>query len=325
MAKVLNYEQLTEYLRTCFEIEKTIYIQQSTLLNMNKQYHQLGRERKRSMPEKSYCYFSMGKLDGVGISIFIVLLAINFVTLIPLSSTNLLKAIDNLLDASGQILFRSILITAFIPVYCAIKGYIEYKNDLNKANTEYKIALREYDKSVQKDKERIETELLQKKLLAIQISQLKEKMEASKETRAKIYACNVLEENYRGLIPTAYIYQYLKVGKTLCLKFNPSTGDTGAYNLYDNDRRLDRIISQNDIIINKLDKLYDVVLSLKSDIMNMNIKINSLSSNFKQFSSQALKSINQIEAHSAVTEYNSECTRREIEFSTTMHAIGLWR
>ncbi|MEE0059874.1 MAG: hypothetical protein UE295_03500 [Acutalibacteraceae bacterium] len=319
MAKVLSYDQLTEYLRTCFEIEKTIYIQQETISKMNAQYNQLGRERKISMPQKPETYYSSGDVDALCIGIFAIILAILCFTIIPQATS-----IAGFFKAIVKLAIGSVIAVAFIPIYCAIKGSIETKEKEQRLNERYQTELREYDKAVQKDKERVANELLQKNLLSIQIRQLKVKMQESKETRKKIYSCNVLEESYQGLIPVAYIYQYLKVGKTLGLRFNPSTGDTGAYNLYDNDRRLDRIISQNDIIINNLEKLYDTVLSLKSDIVNMNIKINSLSSNFRQFSNQALKSINQIEAHSAVTEYNSECTRREMEFSNTMHALGLW-
>ena len=124
------------------------------------------------------------------------------------------------------------------------------------------------------------------------------------DTRARLYARNVIHAKYRNLVAVCSFYEYFDTGRCSSLE-----GHEGAYNIYETEIRLNRIICQLDEVLQELDQikntqreLYDAVNQCNRNISNLNGHLESIA-----YSSQ------QIAANSAITAYNSTIAARNSE------------
>ncbi len=83
-----------------------------------------------------------------------------------------------------------------------------------------------------------------------------------------------LHPAYRGLSPVAVIYGYLDTGRCTELE-----GHEGAYNIYEQEKRLGYIIDKLDVISNKLDQLNGTMMYLGQAIYQCNDKLDQLNEN----------------------------------------------
>lgn len=83
-----------------------------------------------------------------------------------------------------------------------------------------------------------------------------------------------LHPAYRGLSPVAVIYGYLDTGRCTELE-----GHEGAYNIYEQEKRLGHIIDRLDNISNKLDRLNGTMMYLGQAIYQCNDKLDQLNEN----------------------------------------------
>lgn len=83
-----------------------------------------------------------------------------------------------------------------------------------------------------------------------------------------------LHPAYRGLSSVAVIYGYLDTGRCTELE-----GHEGAYNIYEQEKRLGYIIDKLDVISNKLDRLNGTMMYLGQAIYQCNDKLDQLNEN----------------------------------------------
>ncbi|MBD4493572.1 hypothetical protein GUG78_17250, partial [Xanthomonas citri pv. citri] len=74
-------------------------------------------------------------------------------------------------------------------------------------------------------------------------------------------------------------YQYFKTKQTYSLGFDRSTGDTGAYRIYEYEKRMNIIITKLDTVIEKLDEIKNNQAVLYSTIIDANNKIDRMNKN----------------------------------------------
>lgn len=66
----------------------------------------------------------------------------------------------------------------------------------------------------------------------------------------QLYKADIIFPKYRNLVAISSFYEYFESGRC-----NTLTGHEGAYNIYENEIRLNHIIEQLDVVIEKLDEI----------------------------------------------------------------------
>ncbi len=123
------------------------------------------------------------------------------------------------------------------------------------------------------------------------------------------YQMNIIAPKYQhNLIAISSFHEYLTLERTHSLTFNP--GDSGAYNIYENELRLNVIIGKLDDIIDRLDQIKSNQYSLYQAIQSSNRTSNQILQAARQ-SSQRLEAI---ENNSVISAYNSVLTESNTRY-----------
>ena len=186
------------------------------------------------------------------------------------------KFVNTGFDKGGNIGFAIGLIVAigtvlFVMRYpiIIIKNFIKYKND-NKI-----IAVR----NAERVKENEYNQQNQRKRVAILEKELSAARRLYSETdsiRKKCYSAGIVYEKYRSLIPICMFYEYLVSGRCQSLE-----GHEGAYNIYENEIRMNIIITQMDQVIQKLDQIREAQHELSMAVKNCNSELKRLNSSME--------------------------------------------
>ena len=119
------------------------------------------------------------------------------------------------------------------------------------------------------------------------------------------FRTNILYHKYWDIIPICSFYEYIDSGRCSTLE-----GHEGAYNLYEQERRLDRILDKLDDIIWRLDDIRSNQTALYNVISSGNQKIDSLCG-----------SVNAIENSAAMTQYYSAISAANSSYLAWLHHI----
>ncbi|SDA38744.1 hypothetical protein SAMN02910368_00202 [Lachnospiraceae bacterium G11] len=148
---------------------------------------------------------------------------------------------------------------------------------------EHNRVMEEHNKAVQADMERVENENRQKEVLI----QKRDEMEAARQNSVNLLKslCEPIFEKYRfDVIAVSQFCEYLASGRCTSLE-----GPDGAYNLYENEVRLDRIIDRLDVIIENLEAirqnqymLYKAMLEGHQLMENMSRSISAIQRNTEE-------------------------------------------
>ena len=104
--------------------------------------------------------------------------------------------------------------------------------------------------------------------------------------RNKLYAYNVIFEKYRDPVAISSFTEYLISGRCTSLE-----GADGAYNIYENEIRMNLVITKLDSIIISLEQIKQNQFTLYTEMLKINTSLNTMN----QTMSQALGSIRNIE------------------------------
>ena len=139
------------------------------------------------------------------------------------------------------------------------------------------------------------------KIISSSVSKLKSALANTQTELDNLYSSNVIYPKYRNLIAVASMYEYIDSGRCSELE-----GADGAYNIYELEVRLDRIITQLDIIISNLEQikanqyyLYTAINNLKPQIDNV---VNEIKENTKKSDAVAV--------NTAITAYTAQVIER---------------
>lgn len=125
-------------------------------------------------------------------------------------------------------------------------------------------------------------------------------LNATQELLKKIYSANIIHPKYRKFIAVAQIYEYFETGRCSELE-----GPHGAYNLYENELRLNTIIDKLDVIVWELERLNSTMSMVVSAIDYSNRMLSNISA-----------ALDRIEANTALTAYNTQCIAFNTELSS---------
>jgi len=109
-------------------------------------------------------------------------------------------------------------------------------------------------------------------LLLGKIAESKTFIQDEKVVLEKLLSLDIIAKKYQNQIAIASFIDYFSTGR--CREYE---GSDGAYNLYENELRMDRIIIQLDEIIEQLEVIKDRQYAIYNTICMMNSKLDSLS------------------------------------------------
>ncbi len=315
----MTSQEIKKYLNSVLDIELNIYIQEETLLRMTNTYNDLGIKKNIPKPVKQIPYtdifsvmFSAGII--VGLISGIVGAIVEFV-----SNTGF-SAFFNAVIGFVAYGFIGLLAGAF--TLGSLVAFFKSRTAKENSNKNYRSQCDEYDMAIAKDRQRVTTELLQKNRLGNEIKRMQDILNNSRKTLSTLYSYNILNRDYRNIYAVASIYGYFEKGRTASLGFNQSNGDQGAYNIYENERRLNLIITNTQEIINKMDTVIQNQYELASGLQEAENKISNLCSGVSNFIYSAENSLKEIEKCQRITAYNSERAARELEYLNWMHILN---
>lgn len=156
-----------------------------------------------------------------------------------------------------------------------------------------------------------------KDLARRKLPELERMLNEEKDTLEKLYGLNVIYGKYRGIIPVGSFIDYFASGR--CDSFE---GPNGAYNLYENELRLDRISDKLDVIIVKLDEIKANQRAMYFALSEMNRTLHALRSSV---STASAKIVNTIQAEASTTRgslSDISSTLRDISSNTAAISAG---
>lgn len=159
-----------------------------------------------------------------------------------------------------------------------------------------------------------------KKELEVDLSSLKTKISDSESLLRTIYDKDLIFPKYRNLVAVSSIYEYLSSGRCEALE-----GANGAYNIFEQESRMDRIITRLDDVISNLGRIQNNQFMLYSAILQSNQKTEQLYQTIQEANALAAKNasdvankLEQVQANTALIAYTAELTHKETEYRNMM-------
>ena len=200
----------------------------------------------------------------------------------------------------------------FLSIVCIIIVYIilyfrdQSNNKVHNQNllVEHKNKTEEYKRLVSEDKARVDKELLKKRNIDLQISSLQNKYNETYAILQQLYNLNIIYPKYRNLIAVGTFYEYFDSGRCATLE-----GYEGAYNIFENELRLNAILGKLDDIINHLEEIRSSQYAIYNAISEGNKTANAI----YQKSVQISDNMNTIADNTAIAAYNSSLAAKNSE------------
>lgn len=300
---MMTAAKIKEYLGMCKSLEEEIYAQDQIIASINYRIGQLGKEKCYMVPQKSIVESESTTFTiFLGIGIFFL-------------SLWLMDVIGWLLGFfCGLGMAVGVIIILLGIMCCVTDAETQREND-----KKYEAEMSAYDRSVKNDKCRVRDELAQKEYLRREVNRLLAANRQTKGALRELYNKNVIHSNYRGLIPVCSLYGYFDTG--VCTQLE---GHEGAYNKYDTESRLDRIIVKLDEVIRNLEEIKQNQWVLYDTIQESNQKADQLLRNCARMANQ-LKGIQsqdaelnariaRLQSTSDLNLYVNACAKRELEY-----------
>ncbi len=323
----MNSEQTTKYLGDLLDVELSIYVQEKSIEKMKRSCNSLCRERNLRIPIREVAtadYF--GSAYAYGIAGFIIATAIGTVV----------GTIAGVLGSEWWIFtivfkfFISLILSAvkYGIVAAIIGGFVGCLIEKSKANKKQKELDEEYESQLvghivdsDREKSRLADEAVKKKYLEKEIELMTEILKRSYNSRKMLYEQNLLHRDYHDLISVGTIYGYFVKGQTQSLSFDPKTGDQGAYNIYENQRRLDMIITNTEEILKKMDTIIQTQYELADGLVRAEKRIGVLCRGVNDFMQSANSKLDRIGECAELTAYNTERAARELEYQSWLTIV----
>ena len=315
----MQYENLVEYLSILIDMEKNIYIQKKTLGIMRSRQKTLGITKQLDYPthysaNPEYGVYMMKAGAVCAILGFIVDIFVNW---------------SRFWESDGIFAVIMVLLHGILPglgvgivgglIIGAIIGAAKGKNEQKELDASYKYELEHFKKMESAETERLNSENKIREALQADIDMLDKKYRESEERLKEFYEYNVIIPKYRyDIVAISSFYQYLIEKRTYCLEYDRTTGDRGAYNIYNEEAQRGIIISQLNVVIDKLDQVIDNQRTLQRTLQEANEKINYLSNRVDRQTRQIKTAIQE---QNAIQTYNAERIEAELRFMNTMNIL----
>ena len=226
-------KSLTQYLEDVYEVEKNLYSVYQAKQRMEVIINQSGQERV--MERKCPSFLHIG---------------------------NILLTVAALY-CGGRILLSEGMWTAIFIVFTI--GAVWWLAENVKSYVHQKKAYDENVKAVAADRKRVQEELESLPEKRQILAECTRSVEESQQLLDKLYELNVIFPKYRDLVAVSQMYEYVASGRC-----NTLSGYEGAYNLYEQELRMNIVISQLEDIYDQLEEISTNQYMLYSAICESN-------------------------------------------------------
>ena len=215
----------------------------------------------------------------------------------------------------------------------------EYNLKIQSARKEQEIALQELQKRCDEISEQIKTiessfeDYLSPQRLALiqinnEITEAENLLKKAYDARNELYAYDIIHPKYRNFVSMASIYEYIETKRCTTL-----SGHEGAYNIYENEIRLNNIVTQLSQVIESLEQIQRNQYYIYRAISETNQELNALNKSMEQalesLSAISVKvegighTVTQIAETTEVIAYNTEQTAFYAKKNTELtNALG---
>ena len=185
-------------------------------------------------------------------------------------------------------------------------------------DNQYKHDMKQYKQNIANDKLRVERELKQKRYIQAQCDTLAQMYQKSRNALDTIYSYDILASKYRNIVAVSSIYEYLKYDRTRSLQRLGC--DDGAYNMFETEMRLNKIITNTDVIIKKLDEIIENQRELAYTMRNAQNSINRLINSANQIQG----SLDTLNTGVELSNYQLQQANNELRYMNFMNTIQLY-
>lgn len=278
-----------KYLKNVIDLEKTLYTLNKSIGYLMYSKENLGIKNNYEEP----IYNSGQEIDAAGVRFG--------TTVMTFFVGGILGIIIGLIKNS---FFAFCICVAVVGIVSNLYMRSLRKSSNKELRMEYENKKVEYEQALKQDEKRVAKELEKKRNIGLQISALQNKYAATSAILQRLYGLNVLYPKYRNLVAVATFYEYFDSGRCKDL-----TGHEGAYNIYENEIRLNTILGKLDDIIEHLEDIrsnqYIIYHAIKEG--------DKIANNIYQKSVKISESMNAIEDNTELIAYNSSITAKNTE------------
>lgn len=285
----MTYENLKAYVQKVYELESSLYQQRQLGRQLqheiNFRYNYSGDTRSREHIGYYSEFFEWEIFVGSVVLFTIIGLFLDY---------------DEILPADLWIVFP--IFGFFFPFIIELFRFNSVKHHNAEVDRE--------NKEIAKHNAQLCTKMRkQADVIQTELDQVNNSIAQTLHTLDIYYQMNIIAPKYQhNLIAISSFHEYLTLERTHSLTFNP--GDSGAYNIYENELRLNVIIGKLDDIIDRLDQIKSKQYSLYQAIQSSNRTSNQILQATRQ-SSQRLEAI---ENNSVISAYNSVLTESNTRY-----------
>lgn len=294
--------EVKEYLGMAVELEKQVYLQNETIRELETRIQTLTNRLRHTEPLEPERRRNW-HLFGVSLVVGAVVLAVAAVL------------------GKGRTPLLWILVGAVV-VLCGLWEVYQWRQQAVQEHI-YQWNLEQYRKRVEQEEAQAEREMPKKEAFESDLRKLKQVNTATKSLLKKLYACNVIYPKYRNYVMVCSMYEYFAVGRCTVLE-----GPDGAYNLLESEIREKHVVSKLSDVLRNLEGIKENQWTLYDAIQESNrvvrLLINDCEDRAGQFDGTELRGaalntrIEALQKTSAVTAYQTDCSRRESEYLKRM-------
>ena len=302
MAHKGNIQNLPRYLDKVVSLEKSLFTQDRIINQVKERINSLGHKTNYARPNQPYHQPVFEKFDDFS--------TMGYAAVIGAVGGGIIGAFSGGMKRGAII---GAIALAGLWLLLLIAGAVTSNSDANKA---YKTAMYKYDSAVLNDAKRVKAELEEKERLVEFLDMLKKKRQETGSILQQYYDKDVIFPKYRNLVAVCSFYEYFASGRCSTL-----IGHEGAYNIYENEVRLERILTKLDEIIQRLDTiksnqyiLYDVIQ-----------EGNRISQRLVQEVIHQSKMVKRIEENTAVAAYYAEVSANNSEACAWIGVANYYR
>ena len=164
-------------------------------------------------------------------------------------------------------------------------------------------------KLIDLDNQRVAKELEQIRALTMQKKELDDKIAITENLMERYYAFNIIKPKYRSLVPVVTMYEYFDYERCYSL-----TGPQGAYNLFESESMLNKIIYKLDQAVEMLSKIEQNQHALYSAIKESNYYAKKIYEQAREM----VETSKATEQNSAIAAYNTKIIAENSTISTYM-------
>lgn len=193
------------------------------------------------------------------------------------------------------------------------KAKQEHQQKCEMAKADYEKCLEEYNAFTESVKDFITPEKAKQSLIKQEIAQAEELLEKLYHARNELYAYDIVFIKYRNLVAISTFYEYIMSGRCETLE-----GASGAYNIYENEIRMNTVISQLSDVVASLEEIKNNQFMIYSAITEINLQLSELNysmdsavkslERIKTNTSDMNKYLSEISDNTKVIAYNTEAT-----------------